>query len=137
MASYQIPLPDTFNIAKPEEWPKWIWRFERFRQASGLHTKSPSNQVNALIYCMGDQADDILKSFALTEEEQIAYDTVKGRFEKHFVKHRNVIFKQTKFNVRKQEDGETADSFITDLYTLAEHCECSTLHDQMIWTALS
>ena len=80
---------------------------------------------------MGDQDDDILKSFALTEEEQTAYNTVKERFEKHFVKRRNVIFERAKFNVRKQEDGETADSFITDLYTLAEHCEYSTLHNQM------
>ena len=81
---------------------------------------------------MGDQTDDILKSFALTQEEQTAYDTVKERFEKHFVKRRNVIFERAKFNMRKQEDGETADSFITDFYTLVEHCECSTLHDQMI-----
>ena len=81
---------------------------------------------------MGDQADNILKSFALTEKEQTAYSMVKERLKKHFVKHRNVIFERAKFNVWKQEDNETADSFITDLYTLAKHCEYSTRHNQMI-----
>jgi len=29
-------------------------------------------------------------------------------------------------------DGETADSFITALYGLVEHCEYGALHDEMI-----
>ena len=29
-------------------------------------------------------------------------------------------------------DGETADSFITALYGLAEHCQYRALHDEMI-----
>ncbi len=41
-------------------------RFERFRSASGLSEKSAVVQVNALIYSMGDDADDILRSFGLS-----------------------------------------------------------------------
>ena len=34
--------------------------------------------------------------------------------------------------MREQEEGEPIDVFITDLYTLAEHCSYGELHDEMI-----
>ena len=48
------------------------------------------------------------------------------------MKRRNIIFECAKFNLRKQEEGEPIDSFITDLYSLTEHCQYGTLHDEMI-----
>ena len=56
--AYQIAPPAPMNFAKPEEWPKWIRRFERFRQASGLSGKPDADQVNTLIYSMGDVGKD-------------------------------------------------------------------------------
>ena len=39
-----------------------------------------------------------------------------------------------KLNMRRQEEGEPVDSFITLLsYQLAEHCNYCELHDKMIW----
>ena len=35
-ASFQVATPDPFTFSRPEEWVKWIRRFERFRVASGL-----------------------------------------------------------------------------------------------------
>ena len=49
MAAYQIPALEKFSF-KPEEWPRWIRRFERFRQASGLATKMEENQVNTRLF---------------------------------------------------------------------------------------
>ena len=128
-ATYQVSQLEPFDFANPEEWPKWLRRFERFRQASGLTEKSEQVQVNTLIYCMGDAADDILRSFKLTEADSKVYETVKEKFESHFVKRRNVIFERAKFNNRKQEQGEPVDAFITALYTLAEHCNYGALYD--------
>lgn len=131
-ASYQVAPPEQFVFSRPREWPKWIRRFERFRSASGLSEKSQEVQVNTLIYSMGDEADDILRSFELTEAQTKEYATVKGKFESHFVKRRNVIFERAKFNMRKQEENEPVDAFITDLYVLVEHCSDGNLHDEMI-----
>ena len=131
-ATYQISQPESFNFASPDEWPKWLRRFERFRQASGLTEKSEEAQVNTLIYCMGDRADDILRSFKLPEEDTKKYKVVKDKFEGHFVKRRKVIFERAKFNSRKQELSEPVDVFITALYTLAENCNYGTLHDEMV-----
>ena len=132
-ASFQVSMPEPFTFSRPEEWGRWIRRFERFRVASGLSQKDGEVQVSTLIYAMGDQADDILRSIALTEEERKTYDIVRDKLERHFVQRRNVIFERAKFNQRRQEDGEPVDSFITALYALAEHCAYyGALHDEMI-----
>ena len=91
-ATYQVSPPKQFLFSQPYEWPKVIKWFERFRSTSGLSGKGSEVQVNMLVYSMGDKADDILWSFRLTEEEKKNYDTVKEKFESHFVKRRNNIF---------------------------------------------
>ena len=131
-ASFQVAIPEPFCFSRPEEWEKWSRRFERFRIASGLTLREDEVQVSTLIYAMGDQADDILHSFALSEENRKSYQMVKSKFDDHFVKRRNVIFERAKFNRRIQEGGESVDTFITALYSLAEHCGYSELHDEMI-----
>ena len=60
MVSYQILTMEQFNLTQPEEWPQCIWRFERFRHASGIANKPEDKQVNTLIYTMGAKAGDIL-----------------------------------------------------------------------------
>ena len=102
-ATFQVTAPEPFNFSRPEEWEKWIRRFERFRKASGLEEKGEEAQVNTLIYSMGDEADDILRSFSLSVEEQKSYATVKAKFDSHFTKRRNVIFERARFNMRRQE----------------------------------
>ena len=121
VATYQVSPPEQFNFNHPEEWPKWVRRFERFCIASGLVEKPEEAQVNTLIYTMGDAADDILRSFRLSEADSKKYDTVKSKFYLHFIKMRNVIHERAKFNLRKQEGRELVDLFITALYKLAEH----------------
>ena len=108
-ASYQVALPEPFTFSHPKEWTRWSQRFERFRQASGLKEKDDEAQVNTLIYSMGDEADDILRSFGLSEPDSKKYDMVLAKFEAHFIKRRNIIFERVKFNMRKQE-GEPVDA---------------------------
>ena len=82
----KVSLPEQFTFSPPKNGP----RFERFRSTSGLTEKSPEVQVNTLIYSMGDEADDILRSFSLSEAEKKVYDItcmVKEKFENHFVKN--------------------------------------------------
>jgi hypothetical protein len=43
-----------------------------------------------------------------------------------------LIFERAKFNRRRQEEGESVETFITTLFTLAEHCGYGDLHDEMI-----
>ena len=43
-----------------------------------------------------------------------------------------MIYERVRFNQRRQEPGESVDTFITVLYGLAEHSGYSELHDEMI-----
>ena len=81
---------------------------------------------------MGDEADDILRSFKLSEDIQKKYGLVKDKFDCHFVQKRNVIHEHAKFNMRRQEEGESVNSIVTNLYALAEHCTYGELPDEMI-----
>ena len=65
------------------------------------------------------------------EEEREVHQTVKTKFDEHFVVRRNTIFERAKFNCRCQE-GENVDSYITSIFCLAVHCEYGALHDEMI-----
>lgn len=104
--------------------------------ASGLELQPEENQVNALIYTMGDEAEDILTSLRLTSEQLSEYNTVIERLNERFVVRRNVIFERAKFNMRQEKAGESADNFITALHCLAEHCGYGHLYSEMIWDRL-
>ena len=80
---------------------------------------------------MEEEADDILYSFGLSDDDRKKYYTVSYKSEAHFVKRRNYL-QMKKFNMRRQEEGEPVDSFITSLYRLAEHCNYRDLHDEMV-----
>ena len=129
--TYQVTPPSKFSF-KSVDWPRWIRRFERFRMATELDNKDEEKQVNAHIYTMGDEADDILLSFNLSAEDLKRYETVKNKFENHFIAKRNIIYERAKFNVRIQNENEPVEDFITDMHCLAEHCDFGTLKDQLI-----
>ena len=47
---------------------------------------------------MGSEADDIMGSFSLSDEDSKKFGTIKAKFEAHFIKKRNVVFERAKFN---------------------------------------
>ena len=69
MASYHLSSMEQFNFNIPEERPQWIRQFECFHEASGVASKSEQSQVNILIYMMSLKADDVFKSFRLSEDD--------------------------------------------------------------------
>ena len=54
----------------------WSQQFKRFRLAEKLHKEEGDIQVSSLLYAMGDESEQILKTFALTDVEQNDFDTV-------------------------------------------------------------
>ena len=61
-AGIHLQSPESFNFQTPNEWPRWRKRFEQFRIASGLGSKSEDQQINTLLYCLGEESDDVLTS---------------------------------------------------------------------------
>ena len=80
MAEIGLQPPDPFNFKVPDDWPWWRHCFEQFRVASGLQDASALKQVNTLLYCLGEEAESMLKSTNITEEETKNYKTVLEKF---------------------------------------------------------
>ena len=121
---------EPFSFSRLSEWPKWARRFERFRVASGLGSKGEEVQVNTLLYAMGDDADDILRSFQLSAADQKKYSEVKGRFDQHFLKKRIAIFERARCNRRKQAYIQTAVQSPPATEVRLEEIRVSQEHDE-------
>jgi len=132
MAALPLQPPASFDFSKPDEWPKWIKRFEQYRIASGIAEESDTRQISTLLYCLGDEAEDVLRSTNVTEEERKKYDKVLQKLNNFFKIRKNVILERAKFNRRCQLPGESVEQYITSLYHLAEHCAYGDLAPEMI-----
>lgn len=130
--TFSIQLRESFDFSKQQEWAKWIRQFERFCLASNLNAGLEENQVNTLIYCMGDEADDILHGLTLTAAHRDTYQGLRDGFQGFFIVRKNVIYERAKFNMRSQAEGEPVDFFVTALNALADHCSYCILHDELI-----
>ena len=132
MSKVTLNPPEPFNFARPDDWSRWKRRFEQFRVASGLDSESGAKQVSMLLYCMGGEAEMVLTSVGVKKKENEEYEEVMRKLDKHFQVRRNVIFERARFNRRDQLDGETAEKYITELYSLVEHCDYGTMTEEML-----
>ena len=126
----QTPAPFPFN--SPDKWPKWKKRFEQYHIASGLAKEDDERQVSTLLYCLGEEADDVLTSTNITGDSRKKFADVLEKFNEFFEVRKNVIFERARFNQRCQGETETAEQFITSLYNLATDCELGKLKEQLI-----
>ena len=70
MASVRLQPPSSFDFKQPDEWPKWKRRFEQFRLASGLKAEDENHQVSMLLYCMGQDTEEILMSTNISNNDR-------------------------------------------------------------------
>ena len=68
--SVQLKPPDPFDFKQHDNWMRWKRRFEPYRVASGLDEESQPRQVSALLYCLGEEADDVLTFTNITAEDR-------------------------------------------------------------------
>ena len=129
-----IPItpPEKFDFKKPDEWLKWKRRFEHFLSASGLDKEDEARQASTLLYCLGEEAHDVLASTNISTEDSKKYSKVLKKFDDPFDVRKNIIFERARFNKRNQLDGETAEEYITVLYGLIETCDYGALKDEML-----
>ena len=67
-------------------------------------------QVSTLIYAMGPDAEDILASFGLSDDESKEYDDVMNKFDGYFVQRKNPIFERAKFKPESSSGNQNGGS---------------------------
>ena len=71
--AFDRSLPSSsFDFKDPDAWPRWKRRFKQIRLAAGLSTEGDEKQVSTLLYCMGEDAEDMLGSNTRTQWLAIA-----------------------------------------------------------------
>ena len=131
-ASVQLRPPDNFDFSKPVTWTRWKKRFKQFRVASGLKEQDEERQVSTLLYCIGDEANEVLTSTNITDDDRKKYNAVIGKFDSFFQVRKSVIFERAKFNRRAQLEGESVEHYITVLYGLVKTCEFGMFRDELL-----
>lgn len=131
-SNIHLQPPEQFDFAKPDTWIKWKRRFELFQEASGLSGAAETRQVSTLLYTMGENADNVLTSTGISDDDRKKYKSVIEKFDRFFQVRRNVIFERAKFNRRNQLPGESVEQYITELCSLVETCEYGDLTEDML-----
>lgn len=126
----QISPPENFDFGKPEAWPLWKKRIERYFTISGLNRVEESEKVDTLLYIMGSRSEEVF--LQLPDDKKGTFSLVLEEFDKYFKPQKNVIFDRFCFNSRKQMPGESVDSFITDLYSMVEKCDFGELKEDLL-----
>ena len=130
--SLQLQPPGPFSFENPEGWPRWKRRFKQFHSASGLASASHERQTSTLLYCLGEEAEDVLQAAGVTDADRATVDTLLKKFDAFFATRKNVIFERARFNLRAQQPGESAEQYIIALYTLVESCEYGSMKEELI-----
>ena len=52
--------------------------------ASGLNSEDDHRQVCTLLYCLGNEAEDVLRSTNISEEDWKKYKEVRAKFDAFF-----------------------------------------------------
>ncbi|KAB0799250.1 hypothetical protein PPYR_07130 [Photinus pyralis] len=109
--------PDALNIQGnlADNWKKFEQRFDLFMTATDLDSKDQKKQIAVFLSLVGEDGLDIYNSFTLTAAEKESLKEIKKKFADHCAPQKNVIYERFVFNSLVQKEGQTFDSFVTDL----------------------
>ena len=78
--SLSVKPPKSFDFSK--EWPRWVKGFERYPVISRLSKQEGALQVNALLYALGGESEDIFTSLTFDDSAvKKNYDPFKEKFD--------------------------------------------------------
>lgn len=99
--------PEAFDFFHPSTWSTWRQRFERFRIASKFHLENEPIQISAIIYCMGKEVENVLKTFKFSKkEDENDFEIVMIIFEAHFLPKKKRTHEKAIFHLRTQRTGQ-------------------------------
>ena len=118
-----------------------IW----YLAAVGEDGSEDKKKVAILLTVAGAEAQEVFRTFtyelakaavgnqpAVPAETAEQFNTVVRKFTEFCVPRKNVIYERYVFHTRVQGEGETIDSFTTDLRLKSQSCEFGSLQDSLI-----
>ena len=117
----QTKFDGTSKLNQADLWPKWLRRFERYRIASGLQNKNGTRASRNSSLCDGRMCQRYYHNTA-RKRRTASYTDVRAALNGYLAAQWNTIVERAHFNTRKQTPEKSVDTFIQDLYPIAEDC---------------
>ncbi|XP_054256900.1 uncharacterized protein LOC128981930 [Macrosteles quadrilineatus] len=114
------------------EWTLFKKQFLLFLKATEATGKAEDVKIAQLMNVIGAEALSVYYTFKLGPEENLTLDQVINAFEAHFTPNTNVVYQRYLFFRRSQADGESFNSFLTDLRKLAISCDFGDQESNLI-----
>ena len=116
---------------------KFKQQFEIYITAAGISNSTENIKCATLLHVIGPDAIEIFNTFRWNEEGDNEGDDKKmskvlSKFEKYCTPKCNVTYERHQFNTRNQKEGESIDSYVTELRILSKSCEFGDLSDSLI-----
>jgi hypothetical protein len=130
MAGVEYRMPAPLNMEAMEDlYPAWL-RFKQsfaiFISAAGLSKISEARKASILLNCIGQPAQELyfntLKLNCKNEDDDPKLEEVISAFEQYFKPRSNEVISTWQFNKRIQEDGESFDTYYTELIKIVKNC---------------
>ena len=79
-SNVSLKPPGKFDFKHPDTWLKWKRRFQQYLTATGLDKEDDARKVNVLLYCLGEESDDVLTSTNISNDDRKKYDAVIDKY---------------------------------------------------------
>ena len=121
MATLQLWPSEPFNFRNPDNWPRPVGD-----AASSTFTSHPDSVPSKKANKSARSSTASERKPNMSSDPQASRETsgritkyiALGKFDGYFQVGRNIIYERARFNRRNQDGGETAEKYITELYTL-------------------
>jgi hypothetical protein len=123
---FQLPAVTPFSVSSEYTTlgQRWVKSLEYYLAASNITDSARKRAV--LLYLAGPEVQDIFLTFTDTGD---TYETAMTKLTEYFAPRKNIPFERHLFRQTTQESGESIESFVTRLRTLAKSCSFENLED--------
>ena len=116
-----------------ENWKKWSQKLNNYLVATEKVSKSKEVKTAVLLNLVGDEAVEVYNTFKFDKKgDETDFDIVIQKFEGYCVVKKNVVYERHKFFKCTRHEGQTLDTYLTNLKTLAANCEFETQEEPLI-----
>ena len=118
---------------KAVSWKVYKQQWENYSIVAQLERQTEGHRVASFLYSIGPDAVKIYNSFDLSEANRRKLSEIIKEFDKFAIGETNETYERYVFDSRDQKEGDSIDTYVGELRTLAQSCNfCTCLHDTLI-----
>ena len=117
----QVPHMNWESQNLPEQWKKFEAHV-KLMFSGPLAEKTEIVKISYLLIWVGEKGRDIRSTWTLSDAEAKLLKTYFEKYTEHVTPKSNEVFSRYKFHARVQSNGESLESFVTDLKLLVKDC---------------